>query len=503
MAMKGFKRKFRPFEMLTDIELENIHMATLRVLEETGVYFQDEEVLKLFAEKGCRVDFEMKRVRFPEWLVEECLAKSPSSFRVRSRDSKNDLILSSGDVTYFSPSCGMNTVDIDTWEPRQPTRKEFYDHIKILDALPNVHMQICFPYYGFAKVPQIMCCVESAAAKIRNSSKVQMEGGVEDNVKWIFEMMKATDQDVLNLVNPAAPLTYYKDVTDAIQTYVQGNMPCHFTSGSVAGATGPATIAGVQVTENACNIAGIVLSQLLEPGSKIWAGSMIMVQNMVTGSPSFGAIENTLNEVIFNQIWRKYKVPTYSSACAWTSSKMIDYQSAYEMSMAAIVTAMSGASVIYLQGGLTAELSAHPVKAILDDDIAGMIGRFLSGVEVSDETLGVDVINEVGPIPGHFLNRAHTREWWKKEQFIPTIADRLPIPEWIKLGKKTIIDHARQRMEEILATHKPLELREDQEQAIEDILNEARKYYRKKGKITDEEWSLYQEDLNSPNYPYA
>jgi trimethylamine---corrinoid protein Co-methyltransferase len=503
MTMKGFKRKFKPFEILTEYELEKIHMATIQVLRETGVQFQDEKVLRLFAENGCNVDFQNKRVRFPEWLVDDCLSKSPSSFRVRARDSKNDLVLSSGDVTYFSPSCGMKTVDLDTWEPREPTRKEFYDHIKILDALPNVHMQICFPYYGFAKVPPIMCCLESAAAKIRNSSKVQMEGGVADNVKFIFEMVKATNQDVLNLVNPAAPLTYYEDATNAISTYVKGDMPCHFTSGSVAGATGPATLAGVQTTENACNIAGIVLSQLLKPGAKIWAGSMIMIQNMVTGSPAFGAIENSMNEVIFNQIWRRYKVPTYCSACAWTSSKMIDFQAGYEMSLAAIVTALSGASVIYLQGGLTAELAAHPVKAILDDDIAGMIGRFLSGVEVSDETLAVDLINDVGPIPGHFLNRSHTRNWWKKEHFIPKVADRLTIPEWIRLGKKTAIEHARQRMEQILSTHKPLELPPEQEQSVEDILKEARQYYKKKGMITDEEWALYQEDLNSPNYPYA
>lgn len=503
MAIKGFRRKFKPLEILTNVQLDAVHRGTLQVLAETGVEFHHEGALKLFAKHGCQVDFENKRVRFPEWLVEDCLAKSPSTFRVKARDPENDLMLSSGDVTYLSSSCGMMTLDLDTWEPRQPTRKEFYDHITILDALPNVHMHIAFPYFGFAKVPQMMCLLESAAAKIRNSTKAQMEGSVSDNDRWNIEMVKATGQDLLSVINPAAPLTYYEDVVSAVYRYVEEGMPCHFTSGSVAGATGPATLAGVQLTENACNIAGIVLAQLIRPGAAVWAGSMIMVQNMKTGSPAFGAIENSLNEVVFNQIWRRYKIPTYSSASAWTSSKTIDFQAGYEMSMAALACALSGASVIYLQGGLTAELTAHSVKAILDDDVAGMIGRFLRGVAVSDETLATDLINEVGPIPGHFLNRAHTREWWKKEQFMPEVADRLPFAEWAKLGKKNALDHAREKMQEILSTHKAPSLPREQEQAIEDILKDAREYYRKKGLITDEEWALYQEDLCSPNYPYG
>ena len=503
MAIKGFKRKFKPLEILTEGQVEAIWRGTLQVLEETGAAFHDERALKLFADSGCLVDFENKRVRFPVWLVEESLGKAPRSFRVRARDPKNDLILGKQDVTYFSPSCGMSTTDIDTWEPRPPTRKEFYDTIKVFDALPNVHMQICFPYFGFAKVPQVMCLLESTAAKIRNSTKVQMEGSVGDNYKFNNQMAKATGQDLLNLTNPAAPLTYYGDVVQLVYDYAENDWPAHFTAGTVAGATGPATIAGEQLAENAISIAGMVLSQLIKPGARIWVGNMSFVQNMRTGAPAFGAIENSLNDVMFTQFWRRYKVPTWSAAAAWTSAKTIDFQAAYETSMAAVISALAGAGMVYFHGGLTAELTMHVLKAILDDDIAGMVGRFLAGAEVSDETLALDVINEVGPIPGHFLNRAHTREWWKKEQFTPAVADRLSIPEWLKDGKKKPLDHAKEKLEEILTTHKVPLLPPEQEQAIEDILKDAREYYRKKELISDEEWSLYQEDLSSPNYPYA
>lgn len=203
------------------------------------------------------------------------------------------------------------------------------------------------------------------------------------------------------------------------------------------------------------------------------------------------------------KVERKYKVPNWGSTAAWSSSREIDFQVAYESSMTALNCALSGASMIYFQGGLNAQLTAHPVKAVLDDDIAGMIGRFLRGIDVNEETLPVELVNGVGPIPGHFLSTAHTREWWKKEQYVPLIADRLPFPEWAKLGKKTIIDYGIERIKEILENEKAPDLPKEQEQAIEDILKDAREYYRKHDMISEEEWRLYQEDLNSPDYPYG
>jgi len=164
---------------------------------------------------------------------------------------------------------------------------------------------------------------------------------------------------------------------------------------------------------------------------------------------------------------------------------------------------LSGASLLQFHGAMYGELTHHPVQAVLDDDIAGMIGRFIQGIEVNDETLAIDLIEEVGPIPGHFLNRAHTRKWWKLEQFVPKAADRLTYPEWMKSGKKSCLDYARERMEEILATHKPTPLTPGQEEDIERILEEARKYYKEKGLITEEEMATYRESMKSPDYPYG
>lgn len=149
------------------------------------------------------------------------------------------------------------------------------------------------------------------------------------------------------------------------------------------------------------------------------------------------------------------------------------------------------------------ELSFHPVQLILDDDVVGMIARLLEGVEVSAETLAFDVINEVGPIPGNFLAEEHTRKWWKKAQFIPKSTDNLTYQEWMEADKKDCIEYAKERMEQIIETHNPEPLSNNDEDAIENILEEARKYYRKRDLISDKEWDVYKKDLKSPEYPYG
>jgi len=136
---------------------------------------------------------------------------------------------------------------------------------------------------------------------------------------------------------------------------------------------------------------------------------------------------------------------------------------------------------VQLHGGIHGELTFHPVQAVLDDDIAGMIRRFMGGVKVDEDTMATELIEEVGPIPGFYLSKEHTKKWWKKEQFLPKVADRSNYSEWVKKGKKTALDYAKKRVKEILDRHQPTPLSEDQEKEIKKILKKARKYYEEKG----------------------
>ncbi|MCK5568044.1 MAG: trimethylamine methyltransferase family protein [Actinomycetia bacterium] len=499
---KGLTRNLHSLKILTEEQIELIHKNTLDVLQKTGARFESKKALKLFKENGCEIDKDTNIVKFPPGLVEESLRKCPSSFQIKGR--ANQELTFGGNTSCFLPFPGKDTIDLDTWEPRAPTRKEFYDTVKIMDSLDTMHYTGSYvPYFGFKNIPPVMQMLEGDAANFRNSTLALHCNYGYDSEIFAINMAKALDAVNLGVVAVSPPLTYQEDSCISAFRNIEAGFSLYIQSGATYGATAPVTTAGATVTNSAELMAGIVLAQLIKPGVGVLVSDFGFPQNMRSGHPAFGRIESSLHQVAFNQIWRKYKIPIGNHSTGVSNSKRIDYQCGYEKTTACLLSLLSGANEIGFHGCVYGELSFHPIQLLLDDDVVGMMGRLLEGIEVSDETLAIDVINEVGPIPGTYLTEEHTRKWWKKSQFMPKSADTLTYQEWMEVDKKDCIEYARERMEEIIETYKPEPLSDKDEDAIESILEEARKYYRKKDLISDKEWDAYKKDIKSPDYPYA
>jgi len=497
--LKGFTRKFRPLEILTAEEIETIHRGALNILETTGVRIEHVGALKLLAANEGRVDFEENRVRIPAWLAEECLRKTPSSYVIKARDGESDLMVG-GDTFYYMQGMGMRYLDLETWETRPASIQEHKEAMIIADALDNVHLADAVFFYMERKgIPPVMVMLENLASGLRHSAKAEHFGYQQDCEIFAIEMAKELNINLDVELDTASPLSFYSGSIQAAFRYIKAGHPIMPCISQTMGGEGPVTASGSLVLGIATLIAYVVLAQIIKPGAAISVEHGLKPMDMQRGTPRFGGPLSALTTVMMNQLLRRYKIPSCTSAGFTSLSKEIDYQCGYEKSLGTLISALSGGHLHIFQGGSGAELLYHPVLSILDDDVAGWVGHFLQGVAVSDETLAIDLINQIGPIRGHYLGTEHTRKWWQKEQFIPKVGDREAYPVWIKSGKKDGLVLAQERMEEILATHHPKPLTPDQEQAIEDILTEAREYYRKKDLITDEEWATYMRTLKSAN----
>lgn len=143
----------------------------------------------------------------------------------------------------------------------------------------------------------------------------------------------------------------------------------------------------------------------------------------------------------------------------------------------------TGANSILLHGGVSSELAYHPLLSIIDDDLAAIVGKTAEGFIVNDESMAMELIKEVGPMPGTFMNKAHTRTFWRRENYVPKTFDLLTHAEWMNSGKKSALVYARECREEILANHKIIPLADQQEEDVQRILNDARTYYQKRGML--------------------
>ncbi len=503
MAKKGAECAFPYINILDESAFAQVRDGVYTVLQNTGVTVQSRKMRKILKDYGCRVDEERERVYFDRDVILRALEASPKGFEIKARDEKNHVLLQPGKTTQFINACGTGIYHSHTRESKAPTRKEFYEYIRLLDALPNLDFQNCFPFFGFDKVPECMKLLESTAAKYRVSSKAQIEGTVFDNYKFSTEMAKAMGTDLCQIVNSAAPLTYFEETADQIFHYTEAGLPFHFAAGPTRGLTCPMGAGGAVISNNAEGLAGLVMAQAVRPGSRVWMNSMIMTPDMSTGKPAFGDIGNSYTDMAFNQYWRYYGIPCWSNAASWSSSKTIDYQAGFEQSLALLSQCLSGATVISYQGGMYAELYASPVKAVIDDDVVGMVKRLMRGIDTSREGLSVELIQETGPIPGSFMDSDETLENWREECYVPSVASRTSYTEWKASGEKSILESAENRMKNLLEKHTVPSISPEQEQQLEDILQDARNWYRKTGRITEEEWKIYQEDLCSPDYPYA
>ncbi len=479
--MKGFRRSFSPLEILSRQQIDAMREGTLQILAGTGIRMEHARGREVLYEAGCHVDRATNRVRIPADVATRCLSLCPRTFRVRALDPGNDILIG-GDALYFVSGCGLNTVDISTWQARPATRQETIDGIRVLDALENLHLFLAFsPYFGWQDLPPVMGEPQMTATKARFSAKVQMTGSTNDSEVFAIKIARVTGCDVLGIVNPSPPLTWYGEAVEALFRYCEADIPFHVSSGGTMGLTAPASIAGAVIATSAELMTGIVMAQTLRPGARVWVGNFVNAANMTNGSIAFGSIASSLTQAAFNQLWRAFGVPVWGAGPAYSSAKSMDFQCGAEKAMAAILAGVCGSHAIHMHGGLHAELTWHPLQAILDDDIAGMVGRFLQGVETTPEALALDTIARVGPIPGHFLEEESTLLGWKSVDYIPRAADRTSAGDWIAQGKRSAVDLARQRLEDILARQTPALLSADQDRAIEEILREARIYYEQRG----------------------
>jgi len=306
-------------DVFTDDEIEEIHLATLEVLERTGVWVELEEALDIYSDGGCAVDRATRTVRIPPHVVEEAIASAPPSVVLCGRDPKNDIVVGSGRVGFSNFGEGIKVVDLETGELRPSTKQDLCEIARLVDALPEVDVFEMAVVSG--DQPPETFSLHNHEAAIVNQTK-PISGGAQDGraVHATVEMLAAVQggKDAVRErpmmvmgTCPVSPLKLVKDFCEIIIETARVGLPSCVLSMAMAGGSSPVTLAGTLVTHNAEVLAGLVLAQLTERGSKVLYGSSTTAMDLRLVAASVGSPECALISAGAAQLARQYRLPSY------------------------------------------------------------------------------------------------------------------------------------------------------------------------------------------------
>lgn len=452
------------FKVLSDAEIRAIHQHSLEILEETGIRVNVRKMRDLLAEHGCRVDETSRIVRFPAEMVEAHVGMAPRAFTVCGPDPEKNWRVSPDDRLWAGLGTAIRFIDATGSDWRDATQEDVRRHLILFDHLNHI---TCNQMDIMAQdIPMQTTHVESIRAWAHNCSKPTGMGAygvmaTTDMVEMVSLVMGGRERLVDNhpfngIISIQSPLSTASIQIEGLMILAEHRFPCIMSPEAMAGTTAPVTLAGLLVQHNAEIISHIVMAQVVNPGTPVMYGSVSTISDMRSGSAALGAAETGLLSTASAQLAHFYGVPCRAVAGA-TDSKVMDIQAGIEREQSMTLAALGGVNYITCVGTLeSTNLGAHEMS-VIDNEMIGRVERVIRGIDVSESSLALDTIRNVGP-DGNYLMEAHTQQHFRKEHFMPRITDRNQLEIWDKGGRKSMVDHAKQEMDNILARHRPREL---------------------------------------------
>ena len=454
------RMRYPPTDGVSADELEAIHQASLRILEEIGMDFLDAEARDLLAAAGAHVEPGTERVRFEPKMVEELIRTAPATFTLHARNPAHHLRIGGDQMAFGAVSSAPNVSDLDRGR-RVGNRDDFQNLVRLAQMLDTVH------FFGGYPVEPV-----DLHASIRHLDAFYDLLTLADKPLHAYSLGRERNRDCLEMVriargiddetldhepsiftviNSSSPLRLDTPMLHGILEYSSRNQVIVMTPFTLAGAMAPVTLAGALAQQNAEALAGVVMTQVVRAGAPVVYGGFTSNVDMQSGAPAFGTPEYMRSALVGGQLARRYGVPYRSSnVCA---ANALDAQAAYESVFSLWGAIMGGVNLLmhgagWMEGGLHAGYE----KMILDAELLQMVSAFLDPVIVDDDTLALDAIREVGP-GGHFFGAAHTQSRFRTAFHKPMISDWRNFETWQEAGGPEAAGKANRIWKELLAAY--------------------------------------------------
>jgi trimethylamine--corrinoid protein Co-methyltransferase len=456
---------YRPMELIPEEHVEALHTTSMRILSEAGIKVMSARVMELFAAAGAlieRDDDVSGTIRIDESLVAEALKTAPASFTLTARNPEKRLTLG-GNALAFGLVAGPPNVHDRVNGRRAGNLADYENFIRLAHYFNAVHIignQVTAPM----ELPAGSRHLDTYRANLVYSDlsfhcTAIGRGRAEDGINMMALSRGITaeemrdDPGVITIISVNSPRLLDEAMAEGLIAMAEHGQPVTVTPFTLMGAMTPVTLPAAMAQQNAEALFGVVLTQLVNPGTPVMYGAFTSNVDMRSGAPAFGTPENAKANVIAGQLARRYNLPYRTSNA--NASNVVDLQAAYETMMATWGATLGGANMIYhaagwLEGGLTASYE----KFIMDVEILQNMMEFLKPIEFSEDELGFEAIRAV-PTGGHFFGEAHTMARYKTAFYTPLLSDWQNHGNWEAAGSHTALERATDLWQRALAEYEP------------------------------------------------
>jgi len=462
---------------LSQDELDAIHNASLKVLETTGVKVMSKQALDILKKAGAKVDYTSNHASIPRNLVQEALNMAPKTITYAARNPKYDFVLNKQETHFAAEGGPPFILDWETGERRYSTSEDIARCSIIADYLD--HVDLIWPLGAGMDVPAPIRYIIDMYTGLKNSEKhFEGDATTAKDAQYQIEIAAAIvgGREELrkrpifsHVICTVSPLSYDKGMTEASIELGKAGIPVAIYPMPTLGETGPATLAGTMLMNNAEVLGGLVIQEFASPGAPVVYAADVGSVDFKTGSGIMSP-EGDLMELALNQLAHYYSLPSEMEVSG-SLSKLLDTQAGYENAISLITQILTPPDIALGLGALEGSRTTSPEALVIDNEIIDYALRFIQGFEINDETLAVDVIDKVGP-GGIFLGEKHTLKHFR-ERWMSRLSDIDSFETWQKKGSRSIAEVAHEKVKEILATHKPEPIPEDTQKEISKIIKRA------------------------------
>jgi trimethylamine--corrinoid protein Co-methyltransferase len=476
----GFRSQCIPnYRLLTESQINDIHNATLQLLENIGVRVMHPEGIQLLKDAGCGINGH-GIVQIPSGLVESCIHSAPASITIYNRNAAEAMHLEENKVHFGLGTDLLETYDLETGILRSSRLQDVVNAARIADYFEDI--DFIASYAHPQDIPANLAYIESFRAELENSIKpIFFTAAGSEDLAIIIEMAEAVagGKDrlrhkpfLIHYSEPTSPLTHSSSALQKLFLCAVKRVPVTYTPGMLAGASGPVTLAGAITVANAEALSGVVLHQLMAKGAPIISGFGISTMDMLTGAPIYACPEYRLALSACADLYHYYEIPMWGTAGV-SDANCLDQQAGMEASVSLLMAALDGANLVHDVGYLGQGLIGSPAAIVMGAEIISYVKKIIHGFAIGADRIDMDVIRKVGP-GGDFLTSAQTLKLHRQEHWRPMFANRASLNHWQDEGQKTYGEIVTRKAIEILKSHACESLPADVQQNIAAIGKKAK-----------------------------